>query len=100
MQNELGHLAVLGAALRVILADIAHQRGVGHRIDHGVGLAGIDVAPPQEIRHHEQIVMAPFETLAADFGGAGAFDADVIGAGGLALELGLFAGAQAVAPNN
>ena len=89
--DEFRHFAIAGAALRVILADIAHQRGIRHRIDHRIGLAGIDVAPPQKVRHYEQIVMAPFEALAADFGRAVAFDADIISAGGFALEFGFFA---------
>src|SRR5712671_3786785 len=49
--RQLSDLAVLGAALRVVLADVAHQRRVGNRIEHRVGLAGIDVAPPHEVRH-------------------------------------------------
>jgi hypothetical protein len=47
--RQLGHLAVLGAALRVVLADVAHERSIGDRIDHGVGIAGVDMAAPQEV---------------------------------------------------
>jgi hypothetical protein len=44
--DELDHFPVGCFALRAILADISQQRGVGDRVEHGVLLAGIDVASP------------------------------------------------------
>ena len=49
---------------------VNHQRGVGHRIDDGIALAGVDVAPPQEVRHHENVVALPVEAETGDFGRA------------------------------
>src|SRR3954471_1194417 len=92
--HELGDLAVFGAALGVILADVAHQCSVGNGIDDGIALAGVDVPAPDKVGHDENVVARPFEPLAAYLGGAAAFDYNVKGASGFTLELGLLARAK------
>ena len=92
--HQLADFAVLGAALGIIVADVAHQRSIGHGIDHGIALAGVDVAPPQKIRHHKNIIARPVKPLAADLGRTAALDHDTKRASGFALELGLLAGTK------
>ena len=58
---------------------------VRHRVDDRVGRAGVDVAAPEEVRHHHDVVRFPVEGLAADLGLALAVDHHDEGAAGLAL---------------
>ena len=74
-------------ALRAILPDFLEQGLIGHRVEDRVLRSVADVAAPEEIRHDENVVFLPFESLAGDLRFAAAGDADIDSARCLALEL-------------
>jgi hypothetical protein len=94
LRHQIHHAAVGAASLGAVLSDLLHQRGIGDRIEHGVAAAGVEVAAPQEVRHHEDVVLLPLEALAGDLGFACAFDHRVHRARGLALGARLLARPQ------
>src|SRR5438309_11232842 len=57
--HQLRHLPVRAAALRAILADLLEQGPVGAQIQDRVARTAVDVAPPQEVRDHEEVVGPP-----------------------------------------
>src|SRR5262249_16017529 len=82
-RTDLHHLAVYSTSLGTVLPNLFQERPVGAQIQDRILIAPIDVSAPQKIRHDENVVLFPLETLPANLSRAGPFEHGVKRIGGL-----------------